>query len=102
MKTEFSIDSDQLEKRVAEAVLEALKPYLKGHGEADALFTVKTLAAYLEVSDRWVYERVQLTEIPFIKNRGFLRFSKTDIDQWLDTLKTPAMNPLSRPFKVVK
>jgi excisionase family DNA binding protein len=102
LKAELELDTKQLVKHVTEAVLKALQPYLNGNGEGDTLFTVKALAEYLEVSDRWIYERIQLTEIPFIRQGGFLRFRKSDIDQWLDTLKTPAMNPLSRRLKAMK
>lgn len=80
-----------------------IKPTLeKIKTQEDVLFTVKGLAKYLEVSNQWVYERVSLREIPFIKMGKFPRFRKSDIDLWLDKQKTPAINPLSRPLKPIK
>lgn len=103
MKIEVDIiDTQELEKRVAERVIKALKPLLKDVGEDDTLFTVKGLAEYLQVSDKWVYERVQFKEIPYYKIGANLRFKRSAIDLWLDTLKTPAANPLSSPLKVLK
>lgn len=83
-------------------VVKALKPLLNGKGEEDTICTVKGLAKYLEVSEKWVYERVQFKEIPYFKLGGNVRFNKKDIDRWIETLKTPAVNPLSRPLKAIK
>jgi excisionase family DNA binding protein len=102
MKAELNIETQELEGRIAEKIITALKPLLNGREEDDKLFTVKTLAEYLGVSSQWVYERVHLKAIPFIKMGKFPRFKKKVIEQWLDTLNTPPINPLSSPLKVVK
>lgn len=101
MKTQLESEDIQ---QIAEAVLKIITPLLSANGKekSDVIFTVKSLAEYLEVSDQWVYERVHLKEIPFAKVGKFPRFKKTDIDRWLDTLKTPAINPLSRRLRAVK
>jgi excisionase family DNA binding protein len=100
MKAELTIETQGLEQRITERVIKSLAPLLTGRGKDDkALFTVKTLAAYLTVSDQWVYERVHLKEIPFIKMGKFPRFKKSDIYHWLDTLKIPAMKTTSSPLK---
>jgi excisionase family DNA binding protein len=101
MKAEVNLDTQELVKDVTEAVLKALEPTLKGNGEGDTLFTVKTLAKYLEVSEQWVYERVQQNEIPFVKMGKHLRFKKSDIMRWLDSLNTPAMTPFSGSLRTV-
>jgi excisionase family DNA binding protein len=85
---------------IAAEVVKAIKPLLaKGKAEDDTIFTVKTLAAYLHVSDQWVYERVALNEIPFSKTGKFPRFRKRKIDRWIDSLETPAISPLSGLIK---
>jgi excisionase family DNA binding protein len=70
------------------------------NAEDESLFTVKTLAKYLQVSQQWVYERVQHKEILHIKLGKFPRFKKSDINPWLETPKIPASEPLSRPLTV--
>lgn len=103
MKGEIFIDTEEMVKQITLEVIRSIKPTLeKMKIQEDVLFTVKTLAKYLEVSNQWVYERVSLREIPFIKMGKFPRFKKSDIDQWLDKQKTPAINPLSRPIKPIK
>lgn len=76
--------------------MERLKPVVKNSRNAgdDELFTVETLAKYLQVSKQWVYERIHLNEIPYIKMKKFPRFRKSEIDKWLDKMKTPAIQPL--------
>ena len=88
--------------RIAERVFEKQKPVLHSlkkqsvNSGNHSLFTVKTLAKYLEVSDQWVYERVHLKEIPYIKVGKHVRFKKADIDRWLESLKVPPMDAPSR------
>ncbi len=96
MKAEFEIDSDCLANKIAQEVVKLIKPLLtQGSPNDDTLFTVKSLAKYLDVSDQWLYERTQLKEIPYIKLGKLLRFRKSDINTWLDGLKIPPMNSLS-------
>lgn len=102
MKAEISIDTQEIVKAVTLEVVKALRPLLKGDGEDNTIFTVKTLAAYLQVSEKWVYERVQFKEIPFNKVQGHVRFRKRDIDAWLESLKCPSINPLSRQLKAIR
>jgi len=100
VKAELTLDTQELILQITQEVIKAITPLLdKGKAEESTLFTVKTLAKYLGVSDQWVYERVHLHEIPFIKMGKFPRFRKSDIDRWLDTLKTPPIHQLSRPLK---
>jgi len=98
MNVELDIKTDELVQEITQSVVCALEPHLKG--KDTTLFTVKSLAKYLEVSEQWIYERVQFNEIPFIKIGKNLRFQKHDILSWLDEHKTPVMKPF--PLKAVK
>jgi excisionase family DNA binding protein len=101
------IDLDQSDiQAIAQEVAKVLKPLFKSNGKAgsenDTLFTVESLAEYLGVSKRWVYERIHLKEIPYAKVGKFPRFRKSKIDRWIDSLETPAIHPLSRSLKRIK
>jgi excisionase family DNA binding protein len=104
MKAEITIDHQELVKEVTQAVIKALKPLLKDNGEDSALFTVKGLARHLQVSEKWVYERVQFKEIPFYKVGANLRFKRSAVDRWLeDTCMTPPVpKEPSGPLKMLK
>ncbi len=96
MRTTLEFDIQELASQVAIQVGKAIKPILDQYPlREDRLYDVQELAEYLSVSTQWVYERVQLKEIPYIKVGKLLRFCKSDIDTWLDSLKVPPMNPLS-------
>ena len=93
VKATFDLDIQDLASQIAQEVVKTIKPLLaQGSSKDDTLFTVKTLARYLETSTKWVYERVQLKEIPYIKVGKHVRFKKSDIDHWLDSLKVPSMD----------
>ncbi len=94
---DIKINTNELEERIVERLMERLRPALSNSSKSgdDELFTVESLAAYLTVSKQWVYERVHLNEIPYIKLKKFPRFRKSEIAKWLDKMKTPAIQPLS-------
>lgn len=102
IKAELQIDHKELAKVITHEVINVLKPLLVDLRKYETLLTVHCLAEYLQVSDKWVYERVQLNEIPYYKIGGNLRFKRYDIDQWLNTLKSPAVNTLSAPLKIIR
>jgi len=88
------IDTGELEARIAERVVQDLKPLLADAGQDDdLLFSVKTLAPYLGASEEWVRDRVRYKQIPFMKVSKFLKFRKRDIDRWLDGKAIPDVNP---------
>jgi predicted DNA-binding transcriptional regulator AlpA len=91
---------------IAGQVLDTLKPYLSGTGrekQDDAVLDVPGLSDYLHVSPKWIHERTHLKEIPFIKlSNKQLRFRKREIDKWLDSLRTPAISPLSSRVRLLK
>jgi len=75
-------------QRIAERVVELLKPLLKSSPQKDdreIILDVNGLASYLKVTKSWVYERTHLGEIPYYKVGKFPRFRKKDIDQWLNS-----------------
>ncbi len=93
----FEIDDSRLVNEIVERLAERLKQVAEDSRKSndDELFTVESLAKYLSVSKQWVYERVTMNEIPYIKMRKFPRFRRCVIDKWLDSMSTPAVQPLS-------
>ncbi len=103
MKLELEqADIQSIARDVTAEVIKALKPLMNGKGEGDRLLSVEDLCTYLHAEQDWIYKRTARKEIPYIKAGGLLRFRKKDIDSWLDTCKTPAVNPLSGPLKRIK
>jgi len=97
MHSKIEIEVPELAHEIADEVAKILAPLLvtKPVHKDESILGVKELAQYIGVSVQWVYERVQLKEIPYIKAGKLLRFRKSDIDTWLDGLKIPPMSPLS-------
>jgi excisionase family DNA binding protein len=88
---------------IALKVVELLKPLISGiHETEDTIFDVQSLKGYLRVSDKWIYERTHLKEIPHLKVNGLLRFRKKDIDKWLNSFNVPALSTHGRILKAVK
>lgn len=103
MKLELEqADIQAIAQTMTAEVVKALKPLLNGKGEENTILTVEGLCEYLHVEPDWIYKRTARKEIPYIKAGGFLRFSKKDIDYWLESRKTPAINPLSARLKRIK
>lgn len=95
MKLDFE-DSDL--ERLALKVAEKLKPLVQSKvtgQDGDKILTVGTLAQYLGVKKSWIYEKVHLKGIPHFKVGKFPRFRKADIDSWLQSSYTPAVNGIS-------
>lgn len=102
MRTE--LESQDIEA-ITLRVVELLKPLLSGNGRHEAediIFDVKCLCDHLHVSDKWVYERTHLKEIPHLKVNGLLRFRKKEIDKWLNSFNVPAVNTPERILRAVR
>lgn len=102
MKTE--LETQDIEA-IAQRVIELIKPMLSGNGkhEDDTVLNVQGLAEYLHVTPKWIHERTHLKNIPFYKlSNKQLRFKKRDIDKWLDSLKTPAVNQFTGKLRAIK
>ncbi len=95
-------DVQAIAREITIEVMKALKPLLNSKVEEDTIFTVEGLCQYLRAEPDWIYKRTARKEIPHIKVGGLLRFRKRDIDKWLETCKTPAVNPLSGLLKRIK
>lgn len=53
----------------------------------EEVLKLKDLAALLKVSEKTVYSMAQSRELPAFKVRGQWRFSRKDIDGWIETQK---------------
>ena len=92
---ELEILADTLSRKV----LEKIKPLLQGNGkDNNGLFTVETLAQYLNIPKSTIYKMTSLNEIPYLKIGNTLRFRGTDIDKWLQESYTPSLNGVSNHF----
>lgn len=103
MKIDFEENDLNL---IAEKVTQALKPFLSTKSDRmtdDLIFDVPGLCKYLSVTSKWIHERTHLKEIPFYKlSNKQLRFRKRDIDRWLESLRTPALNPFNGKLKAIR
>lgn len=104
LKAELTLPPELVDL-IADKVIEKLRPLLNGNGKAsepDIIFDVPGLAEYLQVSSKWIYERTQFKEIPYIKVKGLLRFRKKDIDKWLSSNSIPATSRQRGVLKAIK
>jgi len=89
MEAKITLPQELIDE-IIEGLFTKIKPLITKNGRSDdTIFDVKGLCKYLSVSDKWVYERTHLKEIPHLKVQGLLRFRKRDIDKWLDSFKMP-------------
>jgi excisionase family DNA binding protein len=63
----------------------------------ESLWRIEDLAEYLAMSAGEVQELVDVIGIPHLKIGKHLRFRKTDIDRWLDSLRSPSLRQASAP-----
>lgn len=55
--------------------------------QADEVLTIKDIAALLKVGEKTIYSMAQAGELPAFKVRGQWRFSRKDIDEWIEQQK---------------
>lgn len=53
----------------------------------DEVMKIKDVAALLKVGEKTVYSMAQSGELPAFKVRGQWRFSRKDIDTWIESQK---------------
>jgi len=91
-------------KQIVEGVIVGLKPFLgnKDTHVDDIILDVPGLCKYLNVTPKWIRKKTHLKEIPYHKiSNKQLRFRKRDIDNWLDSLKIPAISEYKGRLKAV-
>ncbi|HEX7683657.1 MAG TPA: helix-turn-helix domain-containing protein [Trinickia sp.] len=54
----------------------------------EAILTIKEVAQYLKVTERTIYRLAAAKQIPAFKVGGTWRFSRADIDAWIDQQST--------------
>lgn len=57
---------------------------------SEEVLKLKELAALLKVGEKTVYSMAQAGELPGFKIRGQWRFSRKDMDEWIETQKNTA------------
>ena len=79
---------EALEGRIAQKVVDRIKPLLAP--EPNRIMNIKSVAAYLDVPESYVYHLTSSKAIPHRKRRGKLSFDKKEIDQWREGFTIPA------------
>jgi excisionase family DNA binding protein len=51
----------------------------------DNILTIKELSNKLQVSPSWIYKKARCKIIPHFRIGGTIRFSKSEIDNWLQS-----------------
>lgn len=59
----------------------------------DEVLKIKDVAALLKVGEKTIYTMVQLGELPAFKVRGQWRFSRKDLDDWIEGQKRTSHEP---------
>jgi excisionase family DNA binding protein len=55
--------------------------------QSDEVLTIKDVAKLLKVGEKTLYSMAQTGELPAFKVRGQWRFSRKDIDTWIEQQK---------------
>lgn len=55
--------------------------------QSDEVLTIRNLATLLKVGEKTIYKMAQSGELPAFKVRGQWRFSRKDIDAWIEQQK---------------
>jgi len=58
----------------------------------DEIIKLKDVVALLKVGEKTVYSMAKSGELPAFKVRGQWRFSKKDIDEWIEKQKISSQN----------
>jgi excisionase family DNA binding protein len=87
MTATLTIPDDYLramEDRIVERLCEKLKAVYNDRDNGVSIFTVESLAKYIQVDVSWVYKQVSLNSVPFFKVGKYTRFHKKKIDEWIE------------------
>ncbi len=77
-------DIQKITYSITQEVIKNLSPALCNLSDSseDRVFTVETLAEYLQTTTKWVYNHIP--DLPHFKIDGLLRFRKTAIDRMFE------------------
>ena len=98
MKTE--LEPQDIEA-IAQRVIDKLKPLIAGNGKHkdNIVFNKESLSKYLNVSESTINKLISNKQIPHFKiqqgQSGGVRFSKKDIDRWIQRHTIPEINPFT-------
>lgn len=82
MKIELEqADIEAVARRTAELILPKLLAKQADKDE-ETFFSTQGLADYFKVPISWVYNKVHLKQIPYVKHGKYTRFRKSEIDAW--------------------
>lgn len=94
----ISLEADDIDA-IAQRIIEMLKPIIIGNDKqdtGDVIFTIESLAEYLQVDTGWVYKKVSLKEIPHFHVGRYPRFRKAQIDRWIETQTIKPIPPFKK------
>jgi len=60
------------------------------------ILTIKEVADYLKVTERTIYRLAGAKKIPAFKVGGVWRFSRSDIDTWIEQQSTEEREPITQ------
>ena len=90
---------DELLDRIADRIIERLKPVLRANAKEDAIMDVQALTEYLHIDKNWIYQRTRKHQIPYIKKGRYCLFRKSLIDTWLNEDAIKPLSPFDRAKK---
>ena len=85
MKSILEQEDMQKFKAVVKDVVKNELKKVQINNDDDAVFDVSMLAKYLCVETSWVYKQVSLGTLPYFKAGKYIRFKKSEIDNWIDS-----------------
>jgi excisionase family DNA binding protein len=62
--------------------------------------TIDEVSEYLGIKKSSLYVKVERKEIPYYKIGHLLRFKKSDIDSWMEKLKSEPVDPPKEPKRI--
>ena len=63
----------------------------------DPLLTPQQAAEYLQVNERWVYDKIQAKVLPHSRVGKFIRLRRSDLDAYVESMRVEAV-PTSGPM----
>ena len=77
---------EAIANRVAEIILDRIRPFLCSSPNTDEILDVKGLAAYLKTTEAWVRDQARDGNIPCFKSGKKWKFRKREIDKAFKSL----------------